>query len=628
MTDEVSRVFRSTFPLAEADDFRTGSWRAVAAHRDDVRPLHATLMHAFAMAAKMEESRGITLVPDDEDEPEQHRSFRWLYDRSKIVSVGLENAHVRRGDRVVMVLPTSYEFIIAFFALQRLGAIPVPSYPPALLEKAEVALHRIEHVANHCGASFVITNRQLLPLLGQLAHHGEMHDILVVEKLLATRASHAKKAHAHGEDPAFIQYTSGSTGNPKGVLLTHTNLMHNIHASGQAMQISRRDSMCSWLPLYHDMGLIGGMFWGIYWRLPMVLMSPVSFLLRPGRWLWAMHKHKTTLSAAPNFAYGLCVKRVRPREREGLDLSSLRLTLNGAEPVNLKTVTEFEQTFGPHGYRKGVMYPVYGLAEATVAVSFPPPGDEVRHRTLDRAALASGRVLASSAEGASSVVCVGRGVPGHEVRVVDARGHDCAADEVGHVVVRGASLMHGYYRDPKATAAVIHNGWLWTGDLGFLAPEGLYITGRAKDLIILRGKNYYAEDVERVAEHVEGVRPSGAAAFAVYDEEKATDLVVVVCETKLKDDAERERAALQVSDQVAQQCGFTPDEVVLVPPGTIPKTSSGKRQRALCRELYLKDELAPKRTGKRRLALVFARSGAGFLKLLTQRLLKGRREPD
>jgi acyl-CoA synthetase (AMP-forming)/AMP-acid ligase II len=359
----------------------------------------------------------------------------------------------------------------------------------------------------------------------------------------------------------------------------------------------------------------------------MVLMSPTVFLMRPARWLWAIHQHRGTITSAPNFAYALCNKRVRASDRQGLDLSSLRLTLNGAEPVNLKTLLDFEETFAPHGFRPEAMFPVYGLAEATLAVTFPPPGEPLRSQQVDRASLAAGVVKPATGEGSTAIVCVGKAVPGHVVQIVDARGSAAGDREVGHVIVRGPSLMQGYFQDPKATQAVLRDGWLWTGDLGYLSDGGLYITGRAKDLIILRGKNHYAEDVERVAEHIEGVRAGGAVAFAVYDDEKATDLVVVVCETRLEDEGARETLVEAVSERVSMECGFTLDEVVLVPPGTIPKTSSGKRQRALCRQRYLEDELVPSRTGKLKLALVFVRSGAGFLRMLNRRFLRRQREP-
>ncbi len=624
---EVSRVFRSSFPEFEREDFRTGAWKLkVPSRPEDLQPLHPTLLHAFAAAARLEEKKGITLIPEDEDAPEELQSYARLYDRSKRVAAALASRGVKRGDRVLIVLPTGFEFLLAFFAVQRLGAIPVPSYPPAALEKAEVGLERIQHIARHSGATTCISSSGLLPLLGSLGRSRQgLHDLVAVEALLAFQTKTAPKAHARAEDPAFIQYTSGSTGHPKGVLLSHGNVVANLHAAGQGLRIGRKDVVVSWLPLYHDMGLIGGLLFAIYWRVPLALMAPTTFLLQPARWLWAIHRHKGTLTASPNFGYALCAKRVRARDREGLDLSSMRCALNGAEPVNQHTTDAFLREFEPHGFRREAMFPVYGLAEATVAVTFPRPGDPGKHLDVDRAALAAGYVEPKKGEGSTALVCVGRAVPGHELQIVDEKGRATPPAEVGHLIVRGPSVMQGYYGDAKATAAVLREGWLWTGDLGFRDADGdLYIAGRAKDLIIIRGKNYYAEDVERVIERLPGVRAGGAVAFAVYDEEKATDLVVAVVETRPPEDAALPAA---ISAAVLQECGISLDEVVLAPPGTIPKTSSGKRQRALCRAQYLADELEVARSGAFDLARVFVRSGHGFLSLLRRKIVRRLRPP-
>jgi acyl-CoA synthetase (AMP-forming)/AMP-acid ligase II len=623
----VSRIFRSSFPESEWTGFRTQSWKGgtpVAA--GDLRPLHPTMLHAFAQAAKLDTKTGITLIPENENDPEEQRSYRHIYHAATRYAGALSELGVRKGDRVLLVLPTSFEFVISFFAVELVGAIPVPSYPPALLERAELALDRLCHVAKHAGAAYCITNRTLKPLLGELALRvGEMRHIVCAEDLDAGDPEKAPKARAHADDPAFIQYTSGSTGHPKGVLLLHQNLVANIHAIGQALRINRNDVGVSWLPLYHDMGLIGVLLFCVYWRLPLALMAPTTFLLRPARWLQTIHKHKGTLSAAPNFAYGLCVKRVRQSERVDLDLSSWRLALNGAEPVNLRTLVDFERTFAPHGFQKSSFLPVYGLAESSLAVTFTRPGEPLRYQVVDREQLAAGHAVDGDGQGTLAVVCVGGPIPGHDVQVLDEHGDPLPEREVGHVVVSGPSIMHGYFREKEATDKILRNGMLWTGDLGYFADGQLYVTGRAKDLIIVRGRNHYAEDLERVAERVEGVRPGGAAAFGIYDNDKATDLVVIVCETKIVES--RAQVAETVAERVLADTGVTVDEVVMVPPGTIPKTSSGKRQRALCRELYLKNELVASKTGKLRLMMVFARSGAGLL-LSKARRLMARRAPD
>jgi fatty-acyl-CoA synthase len=625
---EFSAVFRSSFPRADDHGFRTATW-LVARTGDPLRPLHPTILHALAHAARLEDRTGITFLPDDEAAAETRLGYRALYLEARALASVLDGRGVRRGDRVLLVLPTSPDFVITFFALLRLGAVPCPSYPPAALEKADVGLERLRHIARHAGATLCITNRELHPLLGDLAHAVPgMRDVVDTEELFASRPGADRRSDARPEDPAFIQYTSGSTSHPKGVLLGHHNLVCNVHAIGQALKINRHDVGVSWLPLYHDMGLIGVLLFCIYWRLPLALLSPGAFLLKPARWLWAIHRFRGTLSPSPNFGYARCITHVRAPQRAGLDLSSWRLALNGAEPVNAGTLRAFEEAFAPHGFSPGAMLPVYGLAESSLAVTFARPGEPVRHLAVDRAALAAGRVRpAAAGRPAIELVCVGEPVPGHDVRVVDSAGMEVDPDEVGHIVVKGPSVMQAYFGDAAATAAVVRDGWLWTGDLGFFAGGGLFVAGRAKDLIIVGGKNHYAEDVERVAESVEGVRAGGAAAFGVYDEERARDLLVVVCESA-RSGEDAAPLADAVNERVCAECRVTPDEVVIVPPGTIPRTSSGKRQRSLCRQQYLADALAPRRTSRLRLAQIFIRSQAGHMRMLARRVLGRRREPD
>jgi acyl-CoA synthetase (AMP-forming)/AMP-acid ligase II len=626
----LSKIFRSSFPDAERTGFRTEAWRSgVARSAEELKPLHRTMLHAFATAAKLDDKTGITLMPEDDDGKEEHTSYRRLYHKAIKLAGALAARGVKKGDRVLIVLPTSFDFVVMFFASELVGAIPVPSYPPAALEKVEQAIDRLCHIAHHAGAAWVVSSRELVLLLGEIALHVRSVRALVPFEDLDERgrAADAPKPRAVADDPAFIQYTSGSTGRPKGVLLVHENLVSNIHAIGQAARIGRKDVVVSWLPLYHDMGLIGALLFSIYWRLPLVLMPPTAFLMKPSRWLWAIHRHRGTLSPAPNFGYALAVKRIRPSEREGLDLSCWRVAFNGAEPVNVRTIVDFQRAFEPFGFPKHAMLPVYGLAESSLAVTFPDPWEPLRFEVVDRAALAAGRAVDAGGAGSTAIVSVGRAVPGHQVVVVDEHGTPVREREVGHIVVRGPSVMQGYFRDDDATSQVMVDGWLWTGDLGYVSHGELFVTGRAKDLIIVRGKNHYAEDLEAVAERVEGVRAGGTAAFGIYDEAKAQDLVVMVCETKYEKESARLALVENVGSTVNQYCGIHVDEVVLVPPGTIPKTSSGKRQRALCRELYLRDELGKNQTGKLRLALVFARSGAGFLAAKARQLLK-RRAPD
>lgn len=621
----INRVFRSTFPEIERSNFRTSVWAyGVPERPEELQPLHGTLLHALATAAKLEDTIGITLLPEKEGGAEEAVSYRQLYHAATRISKGLAARGVAPGDRVLMVLPTSIEFVATFFAIQLRKAIPVPTYPPVGL-RMKAGLDKLGLVAEHAATRLCVTSERLKPLMGDLVLRAPVvRELATVEELSRSSASE-ERFRAASDDPAFIQYTSGSTGTPKGVLLSHRNLVCNIHAIGQAARINRTDVVVNWCPLYHDMGLIGTLLFSIYWRIPLVLMSPVSFLSKPSRWLRAIHRFGGTLSPAPNFGYGMCVSRVSDAERRGLDLSTWRFALNGAEPVNYRTLVDFERTYRPHGFSLSCLYPVYGLAESSLAVTFPRPGSGVRYEVVDRQELANGRAVLSSGKGSMAVVSVGQPVPGHYVAVVDEEGQPLPEREVGHVVVSGKSVMQGYYDAPEATRQVLQDGWLWTGDLGYFADKNLYLTGRAKDLIIIRGRNIYAEDLERTAERVKGIRPGSVVAFGIHDEGQEAERVVVVAETRLRDKAAREALAAVVRERIAEFCEVVVSEVLLVDPGTIPKTSSGKRQRSMCRELFMRGELKPVKMSKLGLGLVMARSRAGLL-LMRARGILGRRD--
>jgi acyl-CoA synthetase (AMP-forming)/AMP-acid ligase II len=609
----INRVFRSSFPESEHSRFRTNAWAfGIASRPEELKPVHGTTLHALATAAKLEDKAGITLLPERTGGAEQHMSYREIYHLATRMAGSLAARGVGPGDRVLMVLPTSLEFVASFFAVQLLRAIPVPTYPPVGL-RMKAGLEKLGIVATHAGTRLCITSDRLKPLMGDLLLRAPVVESLVMVEELAGGEPPAEKARAMAEDPAFIQYTSGSTGNPKGVLLTHRNLVSNMHAVGQAFRINSNDVMVSWLPLYHDMGLIGQLLMAIYWRVPLVLMSPMAFLSKPIRWLEAITRFKGTLSGAPNFAYGLCVSRVSEEERKGLDLSTWRWAMNGAEPVNYRTLVDFERLYRPYGFDFKNLYPVYGLAEATLAVTFPRPGQGVKYEVVDRRELANGRAVLASGKGSMAVVSVGRAMPGHYVTVVGPDGEALPEREVGHIVAHGPSVMNGYFENAAASEQILRDGWLWTGDLGYFADENLYVTGRAKDLIIIRGRNIYAEDIERVAERIDGVRLGGVVAFGVQEPSDEVERVVVVAETKVSEASERELIGKQVAERVAEYCEVALDEVVLVDPGTIPKTSSGKRQRGQCRELYLAEQLRPVKMSKLGLGVVLVRSRAGLL---------------
>jgi 1-acyl-sn-glycerol-3-phosphate acyltransferase len=368
----------------------------------------------------------------------------------------------------------------------------------------------------------------------------------------------------------------------------------------------------SWLPLYHDMGLIGSWLFCLHAGLPIAIQSPLAFLTRPERWLRAIHEHRVTLSPAPNFAYELCARKIPDRALEGLDLSSWRVALNGAEPVNPDTIDRFVRRFEPYGFRREAMFPAYGLAENSVALCFPPPGRGPLIDAVDRESFERKGVAAPSTGGAPPLrfASVGTAVRGHEVKVVDAAGAEVADRVVGRLVFRGPSMTSGYFRQPEATEAIRGaGGFLDTGDLAYHAGGETYVTGRSKDLIIKAGRNLVPQEIEEVASGVDGIRKGCVVAFGVGREGLGTEELVIVAETRVTAPGERDALEAKVVGRVASAIGLPPDAVVLAAPGAVPKTSSGKIRRSATRDLYLAGGVRPPR-GSRRLRLRLAAGAA------------------
>jgi acyl-CoA synthetase (AMP-forming)/AMP-acid ligase II len=371
-------------------------------------------------------------------------------------------------------------------------------------------------------------------------------------------------------------------------------VLGNVRAIGQGVEVRPDDVTVCWLPLYHDMGLIGCWLFSLYFGLPIAVISPLAFLRRPERWLWMIHEHRGTLSPAPNFAYELCVRKTDAGRLEGLDLSSWRVALNGAEPVSAETLARFAERFGRYGFRPETLLPVYGLAEYTVALTFAPLGRRARIDAIQREAFVrTGCAVPAHPHEAAPLrfVSVGRPLAGSEVRIVDAAGQPVAERREGRLLFRGVSAMSGYFRNPEATAAVCCAGWYDSGDLAYQADGELFITGRSKDLIIKAGRNIYPHELEEVAGEVSGIRKGCVAAFGVSDPAHGTERVVLVAETRETRPGALSHLQAEVVRHLAR-LGHPADEVLLVPPQRIPKTPSGKLRRARCRQLYLRGELS------------------------------------
>ena len=516
-------------------------------------------------------------------------TFRDLKEGAEGVARGLHQSDFRPGQSVVIMLPTGRDYFFTFFGILLAGGVPVPIYPPARPTQIEDHLNRHAGIVANCQGRMLITVPEAKRLGGFLRARTEtLREVVTVEELIARGGAFTPPA-VRPTDTAFLQYTSGSTGNPKGVVLTHANLLANIRAMGDALDLQNDEVFVSWLPLYHDMGLIGAWLGNLHYAIPLVIMSPLAFLSRPQRWLWAIHRHRGTFSAAPNFAYEFCLRRVADADIEGLDLSTWRRAFNGAETVNPETLTRFADRFRPYGFRAEAMMPVYGLAECSVGLAFPPMGrgplvDRVKREVFMNSGLAK-PADADDAHALAFVAC-GRPLRGHQIRVVDGAGRELPERQEGRLQFRGPSTTSGYFRNPQATAELFDGEWLNSGDLAYIAGGDVHITGRSKDIIIRAGRNIYPAEFEDAVGDLDGLRKGAVAVFGSADPESGTERLVVLAETRMRQPEHLERLRAEINALAVDLVGAPPDDVVLAPPRTVLKTSSGKVRRAACRELY------------------------------------------
>jgi 1-acyl-sn-glycerol-3-phosphate acyltransferase len=519
-------------------------------------------------------------------------SYAQLQREADRVAAGLQRAGLAPHQTVAIMLPTSPEYFHAYFGILRAGGIPVPIYPPARASQIEEHVRRHAGILSNAETALLITVPEARGVARLLeARVAGLRRVLTVPELKA--GDGAPQAVAiRRDDIAFIQYTSGSTGDPKGVVLTHANLLANIRGIGQMTGLTADDVFVSWLPLYHDMGLICAWLASLTFATPLVVMSPLAFLAHPERWLQAIARYRGTISAAPNFAYELCVKRIEDGQIEGLDLSSWRIAANGAEPVMPETLRRFGERFAPYRFNPGALTPVYGLAECTVGLLCPPLGRGPRIDRVRRAPFsATGQALPATADDATALQFVSCGVvmPGHQVRIVDADSREVGERIEGRLEFKGPSATGGYYRNPAGTKKLMDGEWLDSGDRAYLADGEIHLTGRVKDIIIRGGRNIYPHELEDAVGAITGVRRGCVAVFGSADPASGTERLVVLAETRLTgatDAGPRDALRARIVEVSLTVLGEAPDEVVLAPPQTVLKTSSGKIRRAACRELY------------------------------------------
>jgi len=543
------------------------------------------------------------------DENEQTITYGDLDRASRETATGLLDYGIQRGDRVAIMLPTSCDFFVAFFAVLMAGAIPIPIYPPFRRAQIEDHLRRQAGILRNAQASLLITDAEIRPLGALLMGLAEDLRVVTTVAELNRNVGLVKPMPASPETTALIQYTSGSTGDPKGVVLTHANLLSNIRAMGEAMQASSRDIFVSWLPLYHDMGLIGAWLGSLYYGAPVAVMPPLAFLANPARWFWSLQRHRATLSAAPNFAFELCLKNVRDEDIKGVELSSLRMVVNGAEPVSPSTIARFTQRFRAHGLHTQAMAPVYGLAESSVGLAFPPIGRAPKIDRVQRTALTrDGNALPAAQDDSNALefVACGQPLPGHQIRIVDEAGRELPDRQQGRLEFKGPSATKGYFRNDEKTRDLFDGSWLDSGDLAYIADGDVYLTGRIKDMIIRAGQHIYPHELEETVGKIEGIRKGCVVAFASHDDRTGTERLVVMAETRATSDREREQLRAAIAQSSLALFENPPDEIVLVPPRTVPKTSSGKIRRSAARALYEGGAMAE---GHRALWLQVARLG-------------------
>ena len=579
-----------------------------------------TLNEMFRYRAMHDADRIHLNITEDSETGEKNLTltFAELYSAGQRCAEQLARIGVPPGGRVSLMLPTSRAFFVTYTGILLAGAVPVPIYPPFRADRIEEYAGRQSAILNNAEACLLLTFRRaeavaklLKPRVRSLEHVLDAYKFIDAAEKAPPPSPGALPADLRGNrirkpnDIALLQYTSGSTGNPKGVTLTHANLLANMRAIGEAVQLSPDDVGISWLPLYHDMGLIGAWLTLLHFGVPVAVMSPLAFLMRPERWLQAFHKHRGTIAAAPNFAYELCSRKVADKDIQGVDLSSWRAALNGAEPVNPETLERFAERFESYGFRSTAQLPVYGLAEASLAVTVPPLNrgpliDSVDRETFTSQGLA---VPTENEESAIAFVSSGQPVPDHDVRIVNELGEEVPDRTEGFLWFRGPSATRGYFNNAEATEKLFPLGpapdnefaWVNSGDRAYRADGEIFVTGRVKDIIIKGGRNLYPHEVEELAGRADGIRKGCIVAFGLRDEGTGTEKLIVVAESREKDSSKKAVIAASVTEQVSQGLGLPPDRVELIPPGSIPKTSSGKLRREETKQLYLAGTLSSKK---------------------------------
>ncbi len=565
----------------------------------------STIPERLWKAKEAPEHLGIIFV--DRSGKEEQYSWKTITERAQRMAQWLIDQGVQFQDRVCIVLPTSIEFFDVFFGAQIIGAVPVPLYPPLRLGKMDSYVARTVTMLTAVNASILLTNKRVSRVLGRVLVEYTpplgLHNLNSVN-LDTLEPVSEYSSELTSDHLAMAQFSSGTTVAPKPVGLTYRQVLSNTDLISETLE---GEVGCSWLPLYHDMGLIGCVFPAFSIPGTMVLIPPEVFLQRPILWLQCISKHRAFISPAPNFAYAYCVQRIKDEQLEGLDLSCWKMALNGAEAVAPKHLRAFQEKFKSVGFHANALCPVYGLAEASLGVSFSSPDTPFTAKKFDREILQEGRVVERN--DGIELASVGQPLPFCNVEIRDNNGSKLPTNQIGNIWISSPSLMQGYLNDAPSA---IENGWHNSGDLGFFHEGELYIYGRSKDVIVLGGQNHAPQDLEMAVDGLSGVRTGCAVAVGHQDDEG--ERIFLFVET-LKGESIPEDLAEQCKSSVSRETGVNCDLIILVSAGTLPRTSSGKLRRRETLNLFLSGNLLPpKEMNAFNLAGIMAQSMIGHWK--------------
>ncbi len=519
-------------------------------------------------------------------------SYQDVFDEMMKRGQHLVDRGLKKGDKVAIILPNPEDFVLTFLGAMAVGIVPVPMYPPLSLGKLDSYIDTSAKILDVSEAKALITDSKMKSILWSLVDSVKtLNDLFTVDKL----EKPFPKNHSYSfsvddlvaQDLAFLQFTSGSTSTPKGVIVTHGSLLANLDGiMNVGLKIDENDVAVSWLPLYHDMGLIGFMLAPVWYGVPTVYIPPLDFIKQPSRWMKAMNDYKGTIAFAPNFAYALATRRTKAEKLEQWDLSRVKVLGCGAEPNHPETLQNFLDHFAPSGLREKALLPTYGMAEATLAVSFVGLDEKMKVDYVDAEVYQSKKIanpVDNDTQKSLEFVSCGRAFPEHRLSIIDEDGKELPERHVGQILFEGPSITPGYFKEKEKTAQTFTDKGLLTGDLGYLADGELYVTGRMKDIIILNGRNYDPQSIEWVVQEIDGIRKGNVVGFSVPGTH--SEHLVIVAE--VKDDIDGEDLQNTIRSTVKEELFLSPNDILLVPRGSLPKTSSGKLQRRKTRQQFI-----------------------------------------